>query len=387
MKKIYIFLFLVFCVKGLSQNGEKFILVKDVDTNKPIQDASVFILKSKQNFISNSEGIVSFVLKGNSNIKIEHTDYSEIIIRSTSLKETENVVYLKSKTNKLDEIILTKQHPQKILKNLIENSVKKLTVPGRLKVYSREFFKLNGNYSYYNDGLLNFQLYDNSKNFDVKILVEQNRSYGLIDKDISPYLLGYNLENLIENYYKFKYLEPLLNSKAKADYEFIIKGYTDNEDYYVIEVNPIEISKGLKDDYKIIYDNKKKIIIEVSSSVSPKTVANNTENSLFNSKAIYKSLFKTTYRIDGENYYLINSREEIGFEQIVNKQSTEIEVRNYFVVSNFSKQNYTHNDNQVFKDKALFNKKNVILTDYWTNSGLTPTDEELEIINQIETNQ
>lgn len=368
----------------VSQNIEKSIILKDVETNKLIQDASVFVLKTKKNFISNSEGVVTIVLKGNSNIQISHTDYSEIIIRSSSLKDKENVVFLKSNTNKLDEIILTKQHPQKILKNLVDNSIKKLTVPGRLKIYSREFFKLNGTYSYYNDGLMNFQIYDNTKKMDVKILVEQNRSYGLIDKEISSYLLGYNLENLIENYYKFNYLSPLLSPNAKDDYEFIIKGYADNEDYYVIEVNPIKFNKGLKDDYKIIYNNKLKIIVEVNSSVSPQTVANNSKPLLFDTRSIYKSLFKTTYRVDGENYYLINSREEIGFEQIINKESTEIEVRNYFVTSNFSQQNFTHNENQVFKDKALINKKNTILTNYWIDSGLTPTDEELEIIDKIE---
>jgi hypothetical protein len=38
----------------------------------------------------------------------------------------------------------------------------------------------------------------------------------------------------------------------------------------------------------------------------------------------------------------------------------------------------------VFKDKTLYNKKNVVLSNYWDVSGITATDEEQEIILKIE---
>jgi len=81
---------------------------------------------------------------------------------------------------------------------------------------------------------------------------------------------------------------------------------------------------------------------------------------------------------------LISSKEEIGFEKIDKKGTSTIEVRNYFVTNNFSNQKFSFKESEVFKDKALFNKPNVILTDYWNVSGLTATEEELEIINSIE---
>jgi hypothetical protein len=102
------------------------------------------------------------------------------------------------------------------------------------------------------------------------------------------------------------------------------------------------------------------------------------------SKNIYKSYYKTTYRHDGSDYYLISSKEEIGFEKIDKKGTSNIEVRNYFVTNNFSNQKFSFKESEVFKDKALFNKPNVILTDYWNVSGLTATEEELQIINSIE---
>ena len=99
---------------------------------------------------------------------------------------------------------------------------------------------------------------------------------------------------------------------------------------------------------------------------------------------MYKSLFKTIYRQDNANYYLVSSREEIGFERVGKNEKTNIEVKNYFVTTNLSNQNYTYKDSEVFKDKTLYNKKNTILTNYWDVSGLIATDEEQEIILKIE---
>lgn len=386
MRKFFTLFFLVFLSNCYSQNNEISIVLKDANSNLPIEDATVFVVKTKQSLVSNSQGIVNFSLKGVSNIQISHTSYTSTTIRSTTLKDKVNIIYLKSNINNLDEIIITRQHPQNILKNIVDNSIKKLTVPARLKVYSREFFKLNGTYSYYNDGLINFQISGKEKNFKTDILVEQNRAVGLIDTDISNNLLGYNLNDIMENYYNFKYLAPILEPRAKKQYDFIIKSYSANNDYFIMLITPLEKVKGLLDDFTIIYDKKKKLIIEASSSVSPSVVAKVKDKTTVGSKNIYKSLFKTIYRFDDSNYYLISSKEEIGFERIEKKGTSTIEVRNYFVTTNFSNQKFSFAPSDVFKDKTLFNKKNSILTDFWNVSGLLATEEEQQIINSIEDN-
>lgn len=385
MKKTLLLLFFVFSFTISAQEVERSIIIKDADTNNPIEDVSVFITKTKQLLLSNSEGKVTFDLNGISNIQVSHSSYVTVNIRSSALLKTDNIIYLKNNTKDLDEIIVTKQHPQKILKALVQNSIKQLTVPARLKVYSREFFKMNGTYSYYNDGLMNFQIFGRDKNFKSNILVEQNRSIGLINEEISGDVLGYNLNNIMENYYNFKYLEPILVERAKKDYEFVIKVYSANNNYNLISATPLDEGKGLKDDFTIIYDPKKKLIIEVSSIIAPSSLTRSKEKTAVGSKNIYKSIFKTIYRTDTQNYYLASSKEEIGFERVdKNNITTDIEVRNYFVTTNFSNQNYIYKESEVFKDKTLYNKKNVILSDYWNVSGLAATAEEKEIIDKIE---
>ena len=382
MKQFYLLFLLVFTLSIQAQNLEVFLILKDSETNLPIEDVTVYVLKTKQSLLSNTEGKVTFMLSGSSNIQVVHSSYEKVTVRSSALLKTDNTIYLKKNINDLDEIIVTKQHPQKILNNLIDNSVKKLTIPARLKVYTREFFKMDGNYTYYNDGLLNFQLFGKDKNYKTDILVEQNRSFGLVNDQINADALGYNLNDIMQNYYNFKYLEPITAKSSRKEYDFLIKSYTANQDYNVMLITPLE-NNDLKDDYKIIYDWKKKIIIEVNTMVSPTTIANIKEKKAVGSKNIYKSVFKSIYRLDGENYYLIGSKEEIGFERIDKNKTTDIEVRNYFITTNFSNQNYTYKESEVFKDKTLYNKKNTILTDYWNISGLTATKEEQTIIEQL----
>lgn len=383
LRKVFFLFLILSSLKAISQSVEKIIIIKDQDTNLPIEDVTVSILKTRQNLLSNSDGIVTFELIGPSNIQIRHSSYIGITVRSNTLKEGTTILFLKNNVNDLDEILIFKKHPQKILASIIENSKKQLTIPARLKVYSREFFKLNGNYSYFNDGLMNFQLLDKSRKINTVLLVEQNRSKSLVDEEISEDLLGYNLNDIMENYYNFKYLNPILTADAKKEYDFVIKVYSKNRDFNIISAIPIETATGLLDNFSIIYDPKKKLIIEVNSLITPYVLSKMKEKTSNGSKNISKSNFKTIYKFQNSNYYLLSSKEEIAFEKIENNKSKNIEVRNYFFTTKFSTQNYEYKDSEVYKDKTLFNKKDVILTDYWNESGLTATDEENKIVNDV----
>lgn len=383
MRKLFVLLLFFLSFIAFSQTNVRTIVVRDVDTDLPIEDAMVLILKTKQVLMSNADGTVVFEVNGGSNLQVTHSSYLSITIRWSALKQNENIVYLKSKVNMLDEIVFTKEKPQKVLQSLVENSKKKLNVPARLKVYSREFFKLNGDYAYYNDGLINFLLYRDQKKLKATLLVEQNRSYGLLEEEISSDLLGYDLNIMMENYYVFKCLNPLLDEKVMKGYSFVIKSCPTNEEYNEIMAIPLDDSHGLLDDFKIVYDVKRNLIIEIDAVISPATLSRIKEKTGNGSKNITKSVFKTCYRVTAANYYLVSSKEEIGFESVVGNQTKNIEVLNNLVTTSFNYQNFTYKENQVFKDKTLFNKKNSILTNYWDVSGLTPTTKELEIINKI----
>lgn len=382
MKKLLLlFVVLLNSVSVFAQSEEYSILIKDIETLQPVENATVVVLKTKQVLLTNEDGKVTFVLSGGSNVQVSEMNYENLTIRWTSLKENEFTVYLKNKKENLDEVVVSKENPQKILQKIVSNSKDKISISHRLKVYVREFFMLDNQYSYYNDGLVNFQF---NKNNTPTLLVEQNRSYGLLESDISSDLRGYNLNDIMENYSSFKYFDPLLDSKAKKEYDFTIKGHAKNKDYYVMSIYPLDKAKEAIDNFEIIYDPEKKLIVEFTVDVTPQNLDKIEEKTTVNAKNLTRSFVKVNYRFDGEDYYLLNSNEEIAYNLILKETVKKIQVRNSFTTTNFNRQNFTYSESDVFKEKSLFNKKNKILTNYWDISGFTATDEEKAIIASLE---
>jgi hypothetical protein len=383
MKRLILLFILFFSVTTFAQNTEYSIIVKDIETQLPIENAMVVILKTKQVLLSNEDGKVTFVLNGASNVQVSEMNYENLTLRWATLKEDQFVVYLKNKNNKLDEIVLSKENPQKILQRVVSNSIEKLTTPYRLKVYVREFFMLDNKYSYYNDGLVNFQ-FSGDKKAATTLLVEQNRSYGLLEKDVSADLKGYNLNNIMENYSNLNYFHPVLDSKAKKEYDFIIKGHPNNKDYYIMKITALDKSKKDADSFEVIYDPVKKLIVEFSCVFTPVNPDEIEEKPVIGSKKITRSFVKVDYRLDGSDYYLLSSNEEIAYDLTLKDQVKNIQVRNNFITTSYNKQKFTYNESDVFKEKTLFNKQNKILTNYWDISGFTATDEEKAIIASLD---
>ncbi|WP_130735031.1 hypothetical protein [Flavobacterium sp. J27] len=387
MRRICFLFLIVFSCLSFSQEKELTILFRDIETQLPVDEVTLTILRTKESFISNADGMVKVILKRPSYLEVSHSSYKKFIVKSITLNEEENVIYLENTVNKLPEIILTKDHPQDILKSIVENSRNKLSVPSNLRVYIREFFKKNGANILYNDGLVNFQILKEKSSIKTDILVEQNRVLGVLNEKTDKDVYGYNLNNLMENYYKFKYLDEILDNKVKNKYDFQIKSYPENEDYYQLLVKPLEEESGYLFNYTILYDHNKRIIVEIDNFITPERAEKNSDYSISGKKNVFKSAFKMTYRIKGnEEYYLVYAKEEIGFLAKQDKEMIKTEVRNYFVTNKFTKRMFTYDVKDIFKEKTLLNRNNTILTDFWNiDSGLVLTQEEQDFIDSLTT--
>ncbi len=383
MIKKLAFLLWFFTTFVFSQNLEFTIIVKDFDTDLPIEEVTITALKTRQGFLTNNEGKAIISLTRSSDLELVHSSYKTLVVKFSTLNKKENVVYMEPNTQQLEEYIITKDHPQEILKRLIENSRNKMTIPVNLKVYLHEFYKRDNQIIFFNDGLINFQILGNSKSIKTDILVEQNRAIGVLDGDIDPNILGYDLNNIIENYYQFKYLDEVLDSKAKKIYDFSVKTYPSNEDYLVIKIVPLSESKGILSYFMVVYDSNKKLIIEVSSYVTPDRLQMYKE-SMFVSRKVYKLEFKNTFRQEGNYYYLANSKEVIGFEKKYKNKERRIEVKNHMVITDFNKKTFEYGEKNIFKGKSFINKKTSFFTDYWdVESGFVSTAEEKAIIERL----
>src|SRR6478752_3474405 len=118
MRKIFVLFQLILCFTVFSQTNEKRVIVLDEDTNQPIEAAVVFVLKTKQVLVTNIEGTVAFEIKGGSNLKVTHPSYSPLVIKWASLTQSENIFYLKSNPNTLDNIVIISKKPSEIIQDL-----------------------------------------------------------------------------------------------------------------------------------------------------------------------------------------------------------------------------------------------------------------------------
>lgn len=357
------------------------IIVKDFETDQPIDEVTITSLKTKQGFLTNAEGLATLILTKHSVLEFSHSSYNTFVIKSEDLNKRLNTIYLDTKTQILEEVILTQEHPQEILKKIVENSRSKITIPANLKIYLREFYKRNGEFVFFNDGLLNFQIYGDSKKIKTDILVEQNRRVGLLDGDIDDGVLGYNLNNIMENYYGFLYVEEILSKRAFKEYDFQVRTYPLNDNFLVIRALPLEEAKGVLSDFFIVYDASKKLIMEVSAAISSKRLAQ--LESEENSK-IHKLEFKNVFKLEDNFYHLSNSKEIIGFYKKYKGEKRKIEVKNNLIVTNFDTKMFQYEKHNIFSEKSLINKKTTVFTEYWNiDSGLQPTKLEKEIIESL----
>lgn len=388
MKNLVFFGLILFSFLSFSQTKEVILVFKDKVSGALIENVAVAILRTDENFQSNKEGLVKFNLNKPSRINIKHTEYKELNINSATLKDAETVIFLDNFSEDIEDIVITNRQSFSILKTLIIKSMNRLTAPINLKIYSREFFKFNNEYTSYSDGLVNFCLKDKPNKFAADILVEQNRTYNLINNEkIEKKTLSYNMYDIIQNYYDFKYIANLAESKAKKKFDFEIKTVKGKADFYQMVIVPKPEIEEFLPTVTVIYDNKKNIILELEYFVEPNRFDYSDVSNLKVVKGkIFNSTFKALYILDGDDYFLASTKEEIGL-MLKDKKEVEnkVEIVNYLITTQHSRKFVPYEKEDVFKEKSLINKKNAIITEYWeTNSGLLLTSEEKKIVDNLQ---
>ena len=390
MKNLVFFGLILFSFLSFSQTKEVILVFKDKVSGALIENVAVAILRTDENFQSNKEGVVKFNLNKPSRINIKHTEYKELNINSATLKDAETVIFLDNISQDIEDIVITNRQSFSILKTLIIKSMNKLTAPINLKIYSREFFKYNNEYTSYSDGLVNFCLKDKPNKFAADILVEQNRTYNLINNEkIEKKTLSYNMYDIIQNYYDFKYIANLAESKAKKKFDFEIKTVKGKADFYQMVIVPKPEIEEFLPTVTVIYDNKKNIILELEYFVEPNRFEYSDVSNLKVVKGkVFHSTFKALYILDGDEYFLASTKEEIGL-MVKDKKDVEnkVEIANYLITTQHSRKFVPYEKEDVFKEKSLINKKNAIITEYWeTNSGLLLTADEKKIVDNLQLN-
>ncbi|SEP58143.1 hypothetical protein [Flavobacterium urocaniciphilum] len=390
MKKVFFFYIILGTIFSFAQTNEYVLVFKDKSTGQLIQNVMVKLARTNENFISNPEGRVKFKLTSATKIDISHDEYKSISLTSKKIQPKENIIELQPIAQEIEDVVITSKKPNLILKNLITKSMKQLTAPINLKIYTREFFKYNSEYTSYSDGLVNFCLKEKPDKFAADILVEQNRTYALINnEEIEKKTLSYNMYDIIGNYYDFKYIKFLTENKAHKKFDFEIKTVRGNDELYRMVIKPKAEVEEFLPEITVLYNFVKSMILEINYDVDPQRIEYSDVSNLKVVKGkIFKSSFNVLFIEDGEDYFLVSSKEEIGLVSRNKKdEEVKIEVTNYLITTKQSRKFVPYQKEDVFKEKSLINKKNAIFTEYWeTNSGYLLTQDEKKIVDNLQLN-
>ena len=107
-------------------------------------------------------------------------------------------------------------------------------------------------------------------------------------------------------------------SKAKKKFDFEIKTVKGKSDFYQMIIVPKPEIEEFLPTVTVIYDNKKNIILELEYFVEPNRFEYSDVSNLKVVKGkVFNSIFKALYILDGDDYFLASTKEEIGIESLV----------------------------------------------------------------------
>ncbi|WP_166388023.1 carboxypeptidase-like regulatory domain-containing protein [Polaribacter sp. 11A2H] len=243
MKKILLILIISVINKSFSQNKLNGIIL-NYETKEPIEYVDIY---NKSNFTStNSEGRFSFTSESDS-IKIRLIGYEQIY--TTFNKINNDTIFLKSKFEELDEIVLSNTNPIiKIYKSVADNYPSE---PYSETFFLRCYIRKNGKLLKIQDlyGVVNRKtLFGTSekpmpkKNYMSNI--RNVRKAGIYEEDV--YFKMYNLKQIFDeiggvglNIKEYDFNENVSKDKNFVKYSFFPKSESKskNEGHYLIDKN------------------------------------------------------------------------------------------------------------------------------------------------------
>lgn len=389
MRKLYSFILFFLSVISFAQSLVVNGTIKDATTMLPIESVSISTQNSNLGTISNAEGKFRLVFSDDlSAIQFSHLNY-QVYAYALKTGETEVEIFLEPKSFQLNEILVRSKPTKELLSDAVAASKKKLEKSIVLNTYYREFVKVNQEYTSFSDGLLDYNVKRKSGVSD--LYVKQCRSIKLTEEPIderaknSQSFYLYDVRDAVEQAYKFKNINRILNSKS---YDFEIETKTDDKGNS-IEIVTILPKEGVELPLytgTVVFDVKTKLILEIDVKISPKhKVYAFDVNIAFLRFKMYEDGRKSSFRIDGDKYILVYNQNKLNaYINYKGKFEDTFEFMSDMVVSDYKEGEFDFDRSKRHKEKSLFSAGNHFTEEYWkTQNVILLTEEEQKVLETL----
>jgi hypothetical protein len=399
-KNIIVTIFLIFinfCFSQTTLEGK----VYDSNTKKPLESVSIYIENTHYGTVTNSEGKYKFTFKAeNTTIAFSYLGYETREINSS---EIPNKLFLSEHKNILEEVLITNNSVSSILKEVLKSTKKALKKPLLQKTYNRELSKINGEYNYFADGIVEYHIRNNGKKIKSDTYLKQSRTLTSASKNASEVIesipIKYDVKDQIkEGFGDYELLKHLYKREDRYDFVLKTKTYNDSLTHNIIEFKPKDTvindnydGKHLSGNFlfkgKVVYDSPSKLILDMDL----KKASNSDSDALYMKNFILTFKYfdvrqKASYRIDGDKYILVYKKEyhKLHLYKALGKEyDTEYEFYTSLNTLSYKEFNGKLDRNKRYKNTTIYKNGNQHTNDFWDNNSILSTEEEENFINSI----
>jgi len=380
MKKTILFAFLMLATLILlAQNTRIKGIIIDAESKLPIPYVAVGSVDYSTSTVTNIDG--EFELNGSKEVNtflVSHLNYETTKLAVTNKRQA--TYELTSKTNLLDEIIVTTQPIYEIMLSYIEKSQEKLQKSLILTTYYREFVKADEDYTKYSDGILNYYL-KNVKKSKADVEVVDARAIELKEvvekvketKEVNMDLTSFNRIQEIFDVADFNFLTKYCKEKeaSKYTFEYRTSKKSNGDEYKTIILNPKEEIDENLNKITLIIDAKNEVILDVKmEKVNDKFKEINFLGIIIKTKILN---YKIAYHYSENNYYPQYVMKDMLLGINANKKKTTIDDLFRFtsdvVVTSATTDYQTLEKKKKYQKTSLYERDEEPKSDFWINNN------------------
>lgn len=314
-------LFFVFCTTTLLAQKSVQGIIKDSETNQPIEYAIIVGNISGKSTVTNSEGRFRLNLSAeDSKIIVKHLSYftKELPVNATQSFN----IQLQSTTESLEEIVILQTSIKSEIEKAIKTSQARFANNLKLNTFYRELLYINGDMYQYEDAEVNYYLQSINKS---NVVVKESRSVKFANEEAKKfdsisrvhYYWGDFKENVAYEF-DFKLVKRIISDK-EYDLYLTTKTAGDGTELNILHFNPTDNAKKATLSGTVVYGAQDYLIREIKAGLAEKFMANNEfmqqnnhrfKRSFYNRTTIFNlynnkySLTYTSYRIFGVSQVL-----------------------------------------------------------------------------------
>ncbi|KAA5535242.1 carboxypeptidase-like regulatory domain-containing protein [Paenimyroides baculatum] len=363
-------------------------IIKDTETNKPIQYVMIIGNVSGKSTVTNSEGRFQFNLPAqDSKLIIKHLDYFTQELSAKNKKSFN--VQMQSSTESLEEIVILKTSIKEEIEKAIKTSQEKFAKNLKLNTFYRELLYINETMYKYEDAEIDYYLQSINKS---NVIVKESRSVKFSNKEVKKFdslaTVSYywgDFKERVSNEFDFKLIKSIISDK-EYDLYITAKTAADGTELYVLNFNPIDNAKKATLSGKMIYGAHDYLIREIKVDLDTKFITNSeylpNNNGHWRQRTFYNRT--TLFNLYNNKYSLTYVSYRVYGDSEVRNQLNQIGGFVELLVDSVDENPSKPNSENFYTDIKLTPLGKNYKTKYWKKFNVVPlTFKEEQMLKEI----